>query len=161
MRKSLEAITLAVLTFLFQMTWQAFHGDTPLPDKVPTHFDAVGNANAWGPPGTLWMLPVVAVVLYLIVTGISSLPTGARTAARFTPEGRLRFEALTRQMVSWLKLELVSLFACIQWFILSAIRQGSGGIPAAVMPVFLAAVFANVAWHTAAIFRAMRTGTNQ
>ena len=64
MRKSLEAITLAFLTFLFQITWQAFHGATPLPDKVPTHFDAAGNANVWGPPGTLWLLPLVAVGLY-------------------------------------------------------------------------------------------------
>ena len=161
MRKSLEAVTLAFLTFLIQITWQAFHGVDPLPDKVPTHFDAAGNANAWGPPGTLWILPVIAVVLYLLVTVISLVPTGVKKAARLSPESKARLDALTKQMITWLKLELVCLFACLQWFILKAVREGSGGISRAVMPVFLFAVFVNVAWHLAAIFRSIRTASNQ
>jgi uncharacterized membrane protein len=161
MRKSLEAVSLAFLTFLFQITWQAFHGTTPLPSKVPTHFDAAGNANAWGSPGTLWFLPIVAVALYLFITAISFVPVGDKKTALLTPQARARLQALTRQMTAWLKLELVCLFTCIQWFILKSVREGAGGLPKVVMPIFLVAVFANVVWHMVAIRRATRPASNQ
>jgi uncharacterized membrane protein len=160
MRKWLEGTALAGLAWIVWVTWQAFNGPDPLPERVPTHFDAAGNANAWGPPSTLWLLPVVAVALYLLISVISLFHTGIKSAARLTAESRARVEALTRQMVSWLKVELAGFFACLQWFILSTVRRGAGSIPKMVTPVFLVVVFASVAWHIAAILRALRTESN-
>jgi uncharacterized membrane protein len=158
MRKWLEAICLAGMAFIFWITYHALNGPEPLPNKIPTHFDAAGNANGWGPPSTLWFLPVVAVALYLFITVISLIPTGIGSTARLTMESRARLQVLTRQMVAWTKVEMICFFACIQWFILSTIRQGSGTFPATLVPIFLVAVFANVGWHTVAIFRALRMG---
>jgi uncharacterized membrane protein len=61
MRKILETISLAVLAAIVWITWQAMHGPNPLLESIPTHFDAAGNPNAWGPASTLFLLPVVAV----------------------------------------------------------------------------------------------------
>jgi len=153
--------SLAGLTLIFWMTWEAFNGPVPLPERVPTHFDASGNANTWGPPGTLWFLPVIAVALYLIITVISLLPTGFRSAViRVTAENRARLESLTHQMVAWIKLELVCLFAWIQWSILQSVREGSGGISPLVAPVFVVVVFATLGVHAAGIFRAARAGSD-
>ncbi|MGA2887846.1 MAG: DUF1648 domain-containing protein [Terracidiphilus sp.] len=160
MRKWLEAICLAGMAFIFWITYQALNGPQPLPSRIPTHFDAAGNANGWGPPSTLYFLPLAAVALYLLFTVISLIPTGIRSTARLTVESRARIEAMTHQMMAWVKVEVVALLACMQWFILSAVRQGSGSIPTTLVPIFLVAVFANVAWHTVAIFRALRTGSS-
>jgi uncharacterized membrane protein len=158
MRKSLEAVSLAELAFLFGMTWLAFHGSDALPERVPTHFDAAGNANAWGPAKTLWLLPAVGAGIYLLISLIALLPTSLRSAQPLSEETRARIQTLTRQMVAWLKVELITLFAFLQWFILSAVRQGSGHLTVLVVPVFLVAVFANVGWHLVAILRVARRG---
>jgi uncharacterized membrane protein len=121
------------------------------------HFDAAGNANGWGPPSSLTLLPVVAAGLYLLITVISLLPTGIRSAVKLTAESRERIQALTRQMLAWIKAELVCLFLSIQWFILAGIREGSNSIPALAPPVFIVVIFATVGWHLVALFRATRT----
>lgn len=161
MRKSVEALSLAGMAFIFWITWQALPGPNPLPERVPTHFDAAGHANAWGPPETLWLLPVLAGVLYLLITVLSLLPTGLKSKRQLTPEKRALLEALTRRMVAWLKLELIGLFAWIQWSILQSLKlqspeQGLGSISPWTVPVFLAAVAVSFAGHIAALFRVVR-----
>jgi uncharacterized membrane protein len=157
MRKVLETLSLVCLAVIALITYQAFNGPEPLPARIPIHFDAAGNANGWGPPSSLVMLPIVAAGLYLLITVISLLPTGIRSAVKLTPESRERIQALTRQMLAWIKAEMVGLFLFIQWFILAGIRDGSNRIPAIPAPVFLVVIFATVGWHLVAVFRAMRT----
>lgn len=157
MRKLLEMVSLVGLVALILITWQALDGSDPLPARIPVHFDAAGNANGWGPPSTLAMLPVVAVFLYLMMTVISLLPTGVKSAVNLTPESRELIQALSRRLLAWLKAELVCLFLVLQWFILAGIRRGTFGIPPLAVPVFLVAIFATVGWHLVGIFRAMRT----
>ena len=158
MRKSLEAISLIVLAVLIWITWQALNGSSPLPDRIPTHFDAAGNPNGWGSPSPLWLLPVVAVALYLLITILTQFPKAFNYPVRLTAENRARLAALTLQMIAWLKVELVCLFAGIQWSIIDSIRQGEGKLSPALVPVFLVAVFATLGWHIAAMFRAARAG---
>lgn len=156
MRKVLETLTLACLALMAWITYEAFQGPEPLPERIPMHFDAAGNANGWGPPSALVLLPVVATGLYLLITVISLLPTGIRSAVKLTAESRERIQALTRQMLAWIKAEMVGLFLFIQWFILAGIRDGSNRIPAIPPPVFLVVIFATVGWHLIAVFRAIR-----
>jgi uncharacterized membrane protein len=157
MRKSLEAISLIALAVLFWITWQALNGPVPLPGRIPTHFDAAGNPNGWGPPSTLWLLPVVAAGLYLLISILAQFPRAFNYPVRLTVENQARLAALTLQMIAWLKVELVCLFAWIQWSIIESIRQGEGKLSPALVPVFLTAVFATLGWHIAAMFRAART----
>lgn len=156
MRKSLEAISLIALVVLFWITWQALNGQVPLPGRIPTHFDATGNPNGWGPPSTLWLLPVVAAGLYLLISILAQFPKAFNYPVRLTVENQARLAALTLQMIGWLKVELVCLFAWIQWSIIESIRQGAGKLSPALVPAFLAAVFATLGWHIAAMFRAAR-----
>ncbi len=158
MRKGLEIICLAGLASIFGITWQAFNGPVSLPARVPTHFDAVGNANAWGPPSTLWFLPAIATALYLFITLISLLPTRIRKAANLSPECRARMETLTHQMVAWIKLELICLFVWIQWSILDAVRQGEGNLSPLAVPIFIAAILVTMSLHAVAIIHAARAG---
>jgi uncharacterized membrane protein len=158
MRKRLEVFCIAGLAGIFAITWQAFNGPVSLPSRVPTHFDAAGNANAWGPPSTLWLLPAVAVALYLFITLISLLPTGIRSAAKLSPESRTRIETLIHQMVAWIKLELIFLFAWIQWSILQSVQHAGVSISPLAMPVFIAAILATTGLHSVAIIRSARAG---
>ena len=153
MRKSLEAISMIALAVLVWITWQALYGPVPLPDRIPTHFDAAGNPNGWGPPSTLWLLPVVAAALYLLITVLAQFPKAFNYPVRVPDENRARLEALTLRMIAWLKVELVCLFAGIQWSIIDSVRQGEGKQSPALVPMFVAVVFVTLGWHIVTIFR--------
>jgi uncharacterized membrane protein len=157
MRRILETFSLAGLALMAWITYQALNGPAPLPDHIPIHFDAAGNANGWGPPSTLVLLPAVAAGIYLLITVISLLPTSIKSAVKLTAESRERIQALTRLMMAWIKAELIGLFLFLQWFIVAGIREGSNRIPAIPPPVFLVVIFATVGWHLVAVFREIRT----
>jgi hypothetical protein len=159
MRKSLEAISLAVLAAMVGITWEAFTGPIPLQERIPTHFDALGNPNGWGPPAALWLLPAVAVGLYLLMTLVARFPSAFNYPVRVTAENRPRLEALALAMVAWIKIEMVFLFAGIQWFTIAVARRGHGSLPPAVLPVCLVVVLGTVGWFIAAMHRAGRRGS--
>ncbi len=156
MRKSLEAISLGGLAFLFWITWRALYGPQPLPGKIPTHFDLAGEPNGWGSPSTLLLLPAVALAFYLLITLVSQFPSAFNYPVRVTAENRPRLQARALEMIAWLKTELVCLFTWIQGSTIEAAQRGHGGLPPALLPVSLVTVFGTVAWHIVAMFRAGR-----
>jgi uncharacterized membrane protein len=154
MRKNLEIVGLAALAFLCWITVCAFYGPSRLPAKIPTHFDLAGNPNAWGSPSMLWLLPVMAVVIYGLITLVSFFPSAFNYPVPVTPENRPRLQALSLQMVAWLKVELAFFFAFLQWFILAAVRSGHGHLSVWIVPLFLVLVFGTCIGYIVAMVRA-------
>lgn len=158
MRKILEAVGLGALTVLVWITYEALAGPTRLPERIPTHFDAAGNANGWGSPATLLLLPIVAVGIYLLISVVSMFPASFNYPVRVTAENWARLQEVTLDMVTWLKAELACLFAGIQWAILHAVQSGDGRLPVLLVPGFLVIIFGTALWHIFALFRMARPG---
>ena len=74
-------------------------------------------------------------------------------------EGRQEVEALAIDLIAWLKMEMVCLFAWMQWSTVEVARHGRGGLSPAQLPVFLVTLFGTLAWFIAAMRRAGRAGT--
>ena len=156
MRKILEFVSLAALALLVGMTTAALAGAHRLPDRVPTHFDAAGQANAWGSPRALLALPIVALALYVLMTVVSRHPSVFNFPVRVTSANRSRLEGLALEMIAWLKAEVLCLFAWIQSMTIELARSGQGRLSPWFMPVTLGAVFATIVWYVAAMRRAGR-----
>ncbi|MGA9669384.1 MAG: DUF1648 domain-containing protein [Terracidiphilus sp.] len=156
MRKNLEIVGLVVLAVLCWITWQALYGPDRLPDRVPTHFDAAGTPNGWGPPSTLLLLPIVAVGVYCLITLVALFPSAFNYPVRITLENRLRLQTLSLQMVAWLKFDLACLFTWLQWSILNTVRNGQGRLSPWIVPFFLVVVFGTCIAHIVAMFRTAR-----
>jgi uncharacterized membrane protein len=159
MRNILEAVGLAALTLLAWITYSALYGSNPLPERIPTHFTATGEPNAWGPPSSLWLLPIVAVGLYLLISVAALFPASFNFPVRSTALSRPRLEALTVQMMAWVKAELACMFLYIQWFIIQSAQHGNAALSPAIMPLFLVVVFFTVGVYGVAVFRAARRGS--
>jgi hypothetical protein len=101
-------------------------------------------------------LPVIAAGIYLLITILAQFPKAFNYPVRVTDENRARLETLTLQMIAWLKVELVCLFAGIQWSIIDSMRHGEGKLSPAFVPVFLVVIFGTAGWHIAATFREAR-----
>ena len=144
MRKTLESLSLAALAFLLIITADALVGPHRLPDRIPTHFDASGQAIAFGSPQLLLGIPIGAVILYALMSMVARRSGAFNFPTKVTPMNRPRLEALAVQMVSWLKLEVVCLFAWIQHFTIEAARTGHGALSPVFMPVTLGIVFGTI-----------------
>ena len=107
MRKILELAGILALGLLVYLTWAALNGPNRLPDRVPTHFDAAGNANAWGSPNGLIIMPVIAAGVYLLMTIVARFPAAFNYPVRVTPVNLPRLQSITLDMIAWIKVEMV------------------------------------------------------
>jgi len=157
MRKSLEVLSIFALGLLIWITWAALYGPSHLPGRVPTHFDAAGNPNAWGSPMGMILPPVLALGLYLLMSVVARFPAAFNYPVRVTRQNIQRLQSVTLDMIAWLKTELICLFTLLQWALVQAARTGSGSLFPKILPFFIAAIFATIAWHFIAMFRAARS----
>jgi uncharacterized membrane protein len=156
MRKILEPLALLFLLIVWGVTAYAMAGPNPLPARIPTHFNAAGQPNGWGPPAMLWMMPAVATGIYFLMSLVARYPSSFNFPMRVHPSARRQLEAIALNMLSWLKVEVMGLFAWIQYKTIQFARDGRGALSALFMPSVLVVVFGTIAWHIAAIRRAGR-----
>ena len=108
MRKTLEAVGLGLIGVLYWMTYSALNGTEKLPDRIPTHFDISGQPNGWGPPGFLWLLPIVGAGLYLLMTVLGSIQFRRYNLPVRVTEANLPFiQEQTSVMMAWIKCEML------------------------------------------------------
>jgi len=156
MRKALEIIALCLVVFVWAVTASAVLGPNRLPARIPTHFNAAGQADGWGTPGMLWLIPIVGSVIYLLMTLVARFPGAFQFPLRTLPAGGRQLEVLALSMIAWLKAEVVCLFAWIQYETINIVRQGQGRLSPLFVPLLLVAVFWTIGWHMAAMRRAAR-----
>ena len=154
MRKLLEAVSLLVLLANIALTADALLGPHALPGRIPTHFDITGEPNAWGTPRMLLLLPLISLALYLMMTFLSRRPASFNYPAPVTAQNRDRLYRLAVEMLAWLKAEVMTLFALIQFFAIRTARVEANVLPIWLMPAGLVLVFATIFWHIRAMRRA-------
>ena len=152
MRKILESVAVLLTLFTGAITAYAVLGPKPLPARIPTHFNAAGQPDGWGVPAMLWLMPVVAIVIYLLMTLVGRYPAAFHFPVR-TPTARRQLEAISLGMLSWLKAEVVCLFAWIQYQTIQFARRGEGTLSPFFLPAVLVVVFGTILWHIAAMRR--------
>lgn len=160
MRKTLEFLGLAALALLFWITYSALYGPNRLPDRVPTHFNAAGQPNAWGSPSGMILMPIVAGLLYLAMSFVVRFPESFHYPVRVTPLNIAHLQSVTLSMVAWLKVEIACLFATLQWAFVQSARTGDGRLFPMILPFYIVATFATIGWHFIAMFRAARAGSS-
>ena len=156
MRMILEIIAIFLLLINWTVTAIALLGSNPLPARIPTHFNSAGQPDGWGTPAMLWMMPVMATGVYLLMSLVARYPSSFHFPGRIHPSARRGLEAVALGMISWLKAEVVFLFALIQYKTIEFARGGRGTLSPLFMPAVLVVVFGTMAWHIAAMRRLTR-----
>jgi uncharacterized membrane protein len=155
-RKTLEILAFLLLLVVWTITAYAIIGANRLPARIPTHFNATGQPDGWGVPAMLWVLPVIATVIYLLMSLVARYSSSFHFPGRNPPSARLQFEGIALSMLSWLKAQVVCLFVCIQYKTIEFARQGQGTLSPLFMPAVLIVIFGTIVWHIIATRRAAR-----
>jgi hypothetical protein len=154
MRKILEFVSLAALAVTLWVTAKEMVGPSRLTGRIPVHFNAAGQPDAWGSTASLLAVPILALVLYVLMTLVARYPAAFNFPVRVSPANRGQLEGLALQMISWLKAEVLCLFAWVQGTTVASATGGEAHLSLWFMPITLVAVFATIGWYVAAMLKA-------
>lgn len=135
-QKIIEIACIAVILFTI-VFWIASYSS--IPEQVPTHFGFDGRPDAFGDKKSILLLPVIALLIYALITMLLFFPGTWNIPVKLTPRNRERVLTATRTLLCLIKLEVCTLFAYL--FVCSARGMPLG---TASMPVVLIIIFGTV-----------------
>lgn len=112
-----------------------------LPETVPTHFNLSGEADGFGDRQTMFLLPVIATLLFTVLTVLSSYPHTFNYPVKIAEDNALRQYTIAVRMMRFLKLGIVILFGVIEYGTIRTAMQQANGLGRGFMFLVLALVF--------------------
>jgi uncharacterized membrane protein len=94
-----------------------------LPERIPIHFDGSGAINGWGNKSTIFLLPVIATFIVVLLGYARKHPEWYNYPIKVTPENAQALYMGTNRMLSWINYIVILLFAVIQMSLLDAARN--------------------------------------
>jgi uncharacterized membrane protein len=116
-------IRIATLVVVIGMFLLAAFSYADLPDKIPVHFNAKGEADGYGPKSTIWILPILTAVMAIAMNFVSKIPHTYNFPSKITEENAPRMYAIASRMMVFLNFITAGIFAYILW---GSIRKAQG-----------------------------------
>lgn len=136
--KLLELLGWGVLLALWVWTGTSYSN---LPDSIPTHFNAAGEADDYGRKASIFGLPVVASLLYIGLTLLNRVPHSFNFPTPVTQENALIQYTNATRMIRSLKLILVLVFSGISYQTIQQANGETDGLGVWFLPVTLGLIF--------------------
>ena len=133
-----ELLGWGVLLALWVWTVSSY---SSLPDSIPTHFNAAGEADDFGRKASIFGLPVIATLLYIGLTLLNRFPHIFNFPTPITQDNALRQYTNATRMIRNLKLILVLVFAGISFQTIKQANGEAAGLGVWFLPVTLGAIF--------------------
>lgn len=112
------AILIIFLSFSYLLTkWSV------IPSTIAIHFNGNGEADGWGSKLTLFILPILMLLIYIGLTFLRNFPHQFNYMTKITELNANYLYKNAIHLLSWFKLEIVALIAYMQW---SMIQETSG-----------------------------------
>lgn len=105
---------------------------------IPTHFGFDGKADATGPRSSLFLLPVIATVMSIMLWILSFYPHKFNYAVKITEANASHQYRLGVNLVRWLSVIITILFSYITYITISNAKGESQGLGAWFLHGFLA-----------------------
>ena len=120
--------------------WTFTHYST-LPDAIPTHFNATGEADGFGSKASIIGLPFIATLLFIGLTVLNRYPHSFNYPTAITEDNALRQYTLATRMLRYLKLVLVVVFGGIELMTIQHATGKGAGLGAWFLPLTLVLIF--------------------
>ncbi|QKQ74804.1 DUF1648 domain-containing protein [Nostoc sp. TCL240-02] len=141
-----QMLNLSALAGLLGLFGIAIYAWFTLPDTIPIHFGFDGKANGWGSKKILWLLPIVGLAIYGLLTFISRYPHTFNYLVVITEENALRQYQIACSMLNWLKSEMVWTFVYIEWQIFYLATTENPNLGVWFVPVTLIIIFGTIGY---------------
>lgn len=108
--KTLETGGKCMIMLLWVLAIIAFF---KMPDTIPTHFNALGQTDNFGNKGTIFILPVIATIIFIGLTILNNYPHILNYINKITEANAVYQYTIATRMLRVLKLMIVILFTAI------------------------------------------------
>jgi uncharacterized membrane protein len=108
-----------------------------LPERIPVHFNGAGVPDGYGSRASIFLLPVIGAILYLLMTILSGYPNLYNYPVKITPENAVIQFSLASRFMRILKVLILILFLYICYKTINTAMGLSAGLGKAFLPVFL------------------------
>tara|TARA_R110002073_G_scaffold292033_2_gene457191 strand:+ start:2322 stop:2882 length:561 start_codon:yes stop_codon:yes gene_type:complete len=99
-----------------------------LPETIATHFNTNGEADGFGGKLTIWLLPGIALFIYLMMLVINRVPHLHNYMVNITEENALKNYRLSSRLVRFTNLFCLIIFALISYEIIETSKGNSFSI---------------------------------
>lgn len=106
----IENFSFVLLIFIWVFTIVSY---VKLPDIVPIHFDASGRPNGFGNKWTLFILPLLASILYAGISYLNKYPWVFNYMVQITEENAESQYSSATRMIRLLKCSMMLIFCLI------------------------------------------------
>lgn len=125
-----------------------------LPQTIPIHFDAVGNADGFGPKKMIWLLPAIGVVLVLMMLFLRRFPWLSNVPkVKITDENAAYQYGLIVRLLSLLACFVSLLFLALVNDTIQIALGGTSLLGAWFMPAFILPIFGALFWYFVSAIR--------
>lgn len=135
------ALLIGVLIYLL-ISWNS------IPDKIPGHYNAMGEIDRMGNKLELFVIPIISWILYLGITLLQKFPEAWNTGVKVTEENKERVYRVLFDMISTVKLIMVAVFV---YLTINSARAIS--LSVWFLPVFLILMFGSIVLFIIKLFK--------
>jgi len=142
LERGLNGITLIILIgsiVYWCMQW------THLPSRLPIHFNAKGEADRWGSRWILLTIPAFSLLLYIGLAKLSRYPHLYNYPVEITEQNAESQYVMARQLICWIKLEVVMMFGYFEWSTIRVAQDPSSGMGTWLLPIIFFVLFGTIA----------------
>lgn len=130
--KSIEIVNYFLIVSFWIITILAYKH---LPDEIPTHYNGLGEVDAYGDKSTIFFLPLMATVLFVIVNITAKKPHTFNYAVVITSENvKAQYKNEMRLMQS-VNLFMLLIFIFIDYKTIQIALNQSGGLGVWFLPL--------------------------
>ncbi len=134
---TLDVLSLACIAFMLA-SGLFYYGS--LPEQMPIHFNAGGQADDYGPRAMIFLLPGIAIATSVLVGLIGRDPNNYNFPVKVTDENREALIGESRLLVSGIMFVTNLLLAYIHWGILQIGLGHQTGLNATFIWLFIGAI---------------------
>ena len=114
---------------------------TNLPDIIPTHYDGKGQVDGSGNKATILTLPIIATLLFVVLTIINRYPHIFNFMTNITKNNAFRQYTLATRTIRYLKLVIVIIFGLITFKTIQNANGQEEGLGIWFLPQMLGLIF--------------------
>ena len=140
----IEALSVIALVFMIIIAVY-YYGE--LPDTVPQHYDYNGNPDKYGDKSVMFVLPGIAMFLYIGLTILTMFPHIFNYPVKITKENAEKQYKLAIRLLRTLKLVIIVLFAFITYASMKTALGEFAGVGVYFLPVFLFIILGVIGYY--------------
>ena len=141
-------VEIMCLALLFGILLYLLINWSSIPDKIPGHYNAMGEIDRMGSKGELFVLPIISWLMYLGLTIVEKFPQVWNTGVKVTEENRERVYRVLKDMLGTMKLITVAIFVYLTINTAQAVS-----LSVWFLPVFLIIIFGSIIFYIIKLIR--------